>query len=63
MEIEQSIRNFYKVQDQILHAYELKFQKVEGAMDYLSDRQFQAEIPPLLEKVLQGEDLSLRSYS
>lgn len=53
----QKFRQKYKVQDQILHAYELQFQKVEGELAYLSNRTFYAPLSPLMKQVLQGEQL------
>ena len=53
--INQKFRLKYKVQDQMLHASELQFKKVEGELSYLSNRAFKATVPALFEKVLQAE--------
>ena len=58
-DINQKFRQKYKVQDQILHAYELQFKAVEGELSYLSNRAFKAPLPALFEKVLQGEGLEI----
>lgn len=53
-------RERYGVQDQLLHAYQIKFEQVVGELSYLSNKSYQAPIPRLFGKVMQGEKLTLQ---
>lgn len=56
--LNRQFRNKYKVQDQVLHSYELKFQTVKGELSYLSNKTFKAPIPRLFETAMKGEGLA-----
>ncbi len=57
-EINIKFRERYRVQDQILHSYQLQFEQIEGELSYLSHRTFTAKLPKLFEKVLEEEGIS-----
>lgn len=58
-ELNREFRQKYRVQDQLLHAQELQFHTVPEPLAYLSNRQFQAPVPLIFQKVLNGEQLFL----
>lgn len=45
----------YKVQDQLLHSYSIHFRTVKGDLSYLSNKQWNAPIPDVFERVMTGE--------
>lgn len=60
IEINREFRQKYRVQDQLLHAYELAFHTVPKPLDYLSNKKFQAPLPVIFQKVLLEEKLFLK---
>ncbi|MCR5837451.1 MAG: RluA family pseudouridine synthase [Lachnospiraceae bacterium] len=49
----------YNITSQLLHSYELDFHKVDGALDYLSDKTFNAPLPDNFVKLIENEGLNV----
>lgn len=51
------IKKEYGCNHQLLHAFELKFEQVEGALSYLSGQIFQAPLPEQFQMIVEKEKL------
>lgn len=52
-------REAYGLRHQLLHAEELRFPRLGGALAQLSEKSFEAPLPPVFEKIAGGEGLLL----
>lgn len=57
--INEAIKQKYKVRDQLLHAYKMKFDHLEGILEYLNDKEITAPLPNIFNIVMKGEKLCL----
>ncbi len=58
-EINEVFKQKYKVKDQLLHAYKMQFDKLEGILEYLNGREITAPLPNIFNIVMKGEQLCL----
>lgn len=56
-EINRYYRDKYRINHQVLHAYELEMPAIEGEFSYLSHQIFKAELPKAFKHILAGEDI------
>ena len=47
----------YRLNHQLLHSYQLKFEEMHGDMNYLTDKDFTAEIPLIFDRIIKSEGL------
>ncbi len=47
----------YRLNHQLLHSYQLKFEEMHGDMNYLTDKDFTAEIPLVFDRIIKSEGL------
>ncbi|MDR1017573.1 MAG: RluA family pseudouridine synthase [Lachnospiraceae bacterium] len=52
----------YGVKAQLLHSYQLVFPKLKGELDYLSDKEYFAEIPKVFARILKDKFEDLDNY-
>lgn len=55
--INETYKNRYGVKFQLLHGWQLEFPEMDGSLAKLSGKTITAGLPPLFQKVLQGEQL------
>ena len=58
-EINEGFKQKYKVKDQLLHAYKMKFNDLEGILEYLNGKEITAPLPNIFNTVMKGEKLCL----
>ncbi len=51
--LNKEFKNKYGFENQFLHAYSIKFKKIEGILSYLSNKNFTSELPLNMKKVLE----------
>ncbi len=52
--VNSEFEQIYGLKNQFLHSHSFKFYKINGFLSYLSDKEFCAALPQVLEDVLQG---------
>lgn len=58
--INETYKQQFHLQSQLLHAYRLKMPKSDGALSYLNGKEFYAELPDLFQKICDKENLKIR---
>ena len=51
--INKEFKDLYGFENQFLHAYKLKFRKIDGRLSYLTNKEFVAKLPDYEEKILK----------
>lgn len=57
-EINSVIKQKYGLKHQLLHSYELQFDRVDGEMSYISSKKFTADPDKMFRNIVKGENLN-----
>ena len=55
--INNEFKRRFGFENQFLHAFKLKFLDIKGPLNYLKNREFSAELPDILKKILETLDI------